>query len=67
MHENIDVKWGDISQIDATILLLKKVLDTQKSYDFVCLRSGQDLLVKNGFRDFLLNNKKQNIYDSNSY
>ncbi|SME32087.1 Core-2/I-Branching enzyme [Bacillus mobilis] len=59
LDENIDVKWGDISQVDATILLLKKVLDKQKSYDFVCLRSGQDLLVKNGFRDFLLNNKNK--------
>lgn len=50
-------EWGDISQVDTTLLLLREVLSTNNNYDFVCLRSGQDLLVKDGFKDFLLNNK----------
>lgn len=57
LEESIDVKWGDISQIDCTTLLLKKVLSSGNEYDFVCFRSGQDMLVKNGFKDFLMNNK----------
>ncbi|MBZ5749691.1 beta-1,6-N-acetylglucosaminyltransferase [Metabacillus rhizolycopersici] len=59
LKESINVRWGDISQIDATVLLLKNVFDTQKKYDFVCFRSGQDLLVKNGFKEYLLNNKNK--------
>ncbi len=54
-------EWGDISQVDTTIQLMREVLSAQKNYDFVCLRSGQDLLVKNGFKDVLASNKK-NIY-----
>ncbi|WP_312469055.1 beta-1,6-N-acetylglucosaminyltransferase [Neobacillus sp.] len=50
-------EWGDISQVDSTIRLLREVVASEKEYDFVCLRSGQDLLVKAGFKDFLINNK----------
>lgn len=49
-------EWGDISQIDTTNLLLREVVSSGNNYDFVCLRSGQDLLVKEGFKDFLLKN-----------
>lgn len=56
LNESIDIKWGDISQIDATILLFKNVICSGIDYDFVCLRSGQDLLVKNGFGEYLYNN-----------
>ncbi|MDR7239962.1 beta-1,6-N-acetylglucosaminyltransferase [Neobacillus drentensis] len=59
LQESVDIKWGDISMVDATLLLLKKVVDSGKTYDFVCLRSGQDLLVKNGFKDYLLKNKNK--------
>lgn len=55
----VNCEWGDISQVDATILLLRKMLDSKKKYDFVCLRSGQDLLVKGSFKDFLLDNKNK--------
>lgn len=57
LKQSINCEWGDISQVDATILLLKEVLFSKNKYDFVCLRSGQDLLVKGNFKDFLLNNK----------
>ncbi|MEH7356504.1 beta-1,6-N-acetylglucosaminyltransferase [Neobacillus drentensis] len=50
-------EWGDISQVDTTILLLREILSAKKNYNFVCLRSGQDLLVKDGFADFLGENK----------
>ena len=54
--QNINCEWGDISQIETTILLLREVLASKKPYDFVCLRSGQDLLVKEGFEEFLMKN-----------
>ncbi|WML47821.1 beta-1,6-N-acetylglucosaminyltransferase [Neobacillus sp. PS3-34] len=59
LQDSIDVKWGDISQVDATLLLIREVLATGKDYDFICFRSGQDMLVKNGFKEFLLNNKNK--------
>lgn len=57
LHQPIHCEWGDISQVDTTILLLREVLASSTDYDFVCLRSGQDLLVKDGFKDFLMKNK----------
>jgi hypothetical protein len=56
LNESINVRWGDISMVDATLLLLKEVIDTGIKYDFVCLRSGQDMLVKKGFSEFLSQN-----------
>ncbi|MGG1635381.1 beta-1,6-N-acetylglucosaminyltransferase [Paenibacillus sp. NRS-1760] len=56
LEESCNVKWGDISQVDATIMLLRKVLTSKVDYDFVCLRSGQDLLVKNGLKVHLMEN-----------
>lgn len=64
LHRSINCEWGDISQVDATLLLLREVLASRKQYDFVCLRSGQDLLVKNHYKDFLLDNKGK-IFMSN--
>uniref|UniRef100_UPI001BB45DAB beta-1,6-N-acetylglucosaminyltransferase n=1 Tax=Bacillus hominis TaxID=2817478 RepID=UPI001BB45DAB len=59
LNKSVDVQWGDISQVEATILLLKAVLETQRKYDFVCFRSGQDLVVKNGFGECLLKNSNK--------
>lgn len=53
---SINCEWGDISQVDTTILLLKEVLAANNDYDFIALRSGQDLLVKEGFKHFLTEN-----------
>lgn len=57
LDQCIDCDWGDISQVDTTILLLKAVVESGQKYDYVCLRSGQDLLVKEGFSGFLAENK----------
>lgn len=59
LKETVACEWGDISQVDATILLLREVLDSKKEYDFVCLRSGQDLLVKNGLKCYFTQHKKK--------
>jgi hypothetical protein len=59
LSNNIECEWGDISQVDTTLLLLKEVISSQKQYDFVCLRSGQDLLVKKGFEEFLFKNRNK--------
>ncbi|MEH7502847.1 beta-1,6-N-acetylglucosaminyltransferase [Neobacillus drentensis] len=61
IEQSIICEWGDISQVTTTILLLREVLRTKINYDFVCFRSGQDLLVKDGFKEFLMDNKN-NIF-----
>lgn len=61
LNDSIDVSWGDISQVDATLLLLKAVLSSGINYDYICFRSGQDLLVKDGFIEYLYNNNNNKI------
>ena len=63
LDNSINCEWGDISQVHTTILLLKEVLASQKTYDFICLRSGQDLLVKEGFKEFLVENSNSVFLD----
>ena len=57
LSERIEVTWGDFSMIDATLLLLRKMRGSGRSYDFVCLNSGQDLLVKDGLAEHLARNR----------
>jgi hypothetical protein len=66
LEKSIICEWGDISQVDTTIMLLREVVASNNHYDFVCLRSGQDLLVKDGFKEFLLENKNKVFMDFKS-
>lgn len=63
LEESVDGSWGDISLVDATIMLLKEVVSSGREYDFVCLRSGQDLMVKDGYKEYLVENKDKNFMD----
>jgi hypothetical protein len=63
LEESVEGTWGDISLVDATILLLKKVVYSGRNYDFVCLRSGQDLMVKEGYKKYLAENKDRNFME----
>lgn len=60
-QQSVSCEWGDISQIDATLHLLREAVSSKNEYDYVCLRSGQDLLIKNGFKEFL------STYNSNIF
>lgn len=46
IDESIDVRWGDISQVKATVALLKKVFDLGLEYKFIYLISGQCFPIK---------------------
>ena len=59
LQKSVGCEWGDISQVDATLLLMREVLASKNHYDFVCLRSGQDLLIKNQFKDYLTDNTEK--------
>ncbi|WP_160726046.1 beta-1,6-N-acetylglucosaminyltransferase [Bacillus sp. USDA818B3_A] len=59
LNKSVAVRWGDITLVDATLLLLKEVIASGISYDFICFRSGQDMLVKKGFAEFLAENKNK--------
>lgn len=57
--KRIDIKWGNISMIEATRNLLEAVFNSDKKYDYVWLMSGQDfpLRKKEDIKEYL----KQNI------
>ena len=59
LKESIECEWGDISQVNATLLLIREALASNQNYDFLCLRSGQDLMVNPGFKQFLRENRNK--------
>ena len=46
IDERVSVEWGDFSHINAINTLFRIILADDKSYDYVTLLSGQDLLIK---------------------
>ena len=60
--ENILVTWGDVSMVDAEIVLLREVMKSGKKYDFVCMRTGQDLMVKKGYKEYLSERKGKSFF-----
>lgn len=63
VDDPIDVKWGDFSQIKATLKLFKKIKSKDIYYDYIHLISGSDYPIKslNQFKYFFTNNKQQYI------
>ncbi len=61
--ENVSVSWGDISIVDATIILLREVIKSGKKYDYVCLRSGQDMMIRSGYSKYLEQNMGKNFFE----
>lgn len=59
--ETIDVQWGNISQVKATLLLIENVLKTKKDYDYIWFISGQDFPIKSKkeIQDFLSLDKQR--------
>ena len=47
LDNRVDVRWGHISQVLATINLMKAVKGSKRAYDYVWLISGQDYPIKN--------------------
>ena len=54
----VDVRWGDISQIETELILFEKACTTNR-YDYYHLLSGVDLPIKsqNYIHDFFQNRK----------
>ena len=63
LEESISVVWGDISYADAVILLLRAIVRSGKGYDYVCFISGQELMVRSGFKEFLAEHRGQSFFD----
>lgn len=60
--ENVSVSWGNISVVDATIILLKEVIKSGKEYDYICLRSGQDMMIRKDYNEYLQKNMGKNFF-----
>ena len=54
---NVKIHWGDDGVLRAILLLYKEILQSKKTYEYVLIVSGQDLLVKNDIDSFLTKNK----------
>ena len=63
LDESIDVKWGRISQVQATLLLLNMAVKTGEYYDYVWLISGEDFPVKSNeyIHEYLESNRGCNF------
>lgn len=48
-YESFYVEWGGLSMINATLSLIKKVIDSGKNYDYIWLISGQDYPLKSNY------------------
>lgn len=46
VDDRVCVKWGGISQVDATLKLIKYAIESGNKYDCLWLISGQDLPIK---------------------
>jgi hypothetical protein len=62
--ENVGVTWGDMSQVDAMAILLREVVQSGKIYDFICYRSGQDMMVREGYKEYLSGHKGKSFFDA---
>lgn len=46
LKERVAVSWGDFSQVEAILTLIRNMLRTRVDYSYASLVSGQDLLLK---------------------
>lgn len=65
LQDRIEVKWGHISQVEATLKLLQATVGAEKHYDYLWLISGQDypIVSNNEIASFLENNKGKNFIE----
>ena len=46
LKKRVNVKWGHISQVEATLELMSTAVNANKGYDYLWLISGQDYPIK---------------------
>ncbi len=65
VQQRVDVKWGHISEIEATLELMKCVKNSSYTYDYVWLISGQDYPIKSNayIKNFFLENYGSNFIE----
>lgn len=44
--KRIDVAWADITIVDATLLLMRSIIEHEKQFDWISIHSGLDLAVR---------------------
>jgi hypothetical protein len=59
VKERVDIKWGSITSVNATINGLKQIDASGIKYDFINLMSGQDYPIKSA--TYIINFLKENI------
>ena len=67
-NKRVKVGWGGISQVDASLQLIKCVVESHRQYDYVWLISGQDFPIQTQSHiiDFLKDNIGKCFIDCDS-
>lgn len=67
IRDRIDVRWGEFSQVEATLNGIKQIVSEQSNFSHIVLLSGQDFPLKNNLQidDFLDANVKNSFMDYN--
>ena len=65
LHERVNVRWGHVSQVQATLKLIEKALESKIDYDYLWLISGQDYPIKSNsyIYDFLATKGQKNYIE----
>lgn len=65
LKKRVNVKWGHISQVEATLELMSTAVNANKGYDYLWLISGQDYPIKSNkyIADFLKEHKGENFIE----
>lgn len=59
----VHVSWGDFTQVEAMIALLKAARETGHAFDFFTFRSGLDLAIRANWASFLSQHKGWSFFE----
>jgi hypothetical protein len=59
LEKSVNISWGDISLIDAMLLMMNEVINSCDTYYYIFLRTGQDLIIKNGLSKYIREHRYQ--------
>lgn len=52
LEDRIAVRWADITQVEATLKLLRAALEDDADYSLLTVRSGQDLVIRPDWAEY---------------
>lgn len=53
IDNNLRIHWGSDELLTVELMLMKKIVQSSKQYDYVLVLTGTELMVRKGFSDYL--------------